>query len=95
MPFDVGIPELALVLVVVLVVFGPARIPELARDFGKMVRDLRRMAGELTAEFTTQLELDQPAAPRVAPARRVCSKCSTPNPLEHTFCSQCGASLVA
>ncbi|MSQ27902.1 MAG: twin-arginine translocase subunit TatB [Dehalococcoidia bacterium] len=92
LPFDVGIPELILVFVVVLIVFGPARIPELARDFGKMVRDLRKMASDLTSEFTAQLELDAPA-PSASPARRVCPKCSTPNPLEHTFCSQCGGSL--
>ena len=94
LPFDVGIPELLMVFVVVLIVFGPARIPELARDFGKMVRDLRKIANDLTSEFTTQLELDGPApTPSASPARRVCAKCSTPNPLEHTFCSQCGNTL--
>lgn len=92
LPFDVGIPELILVFVVVLIVFGPARIPELARDFGKMVGDLRKMANDLTSEFTSQMELDAPST--ASPARRVCPKCSTPNGLEHTFCSQCGNSLL-
>jgi sec-independent protein translocase protein TatB len=42
--FGVGLPELAVILVVAVVVFGPDRLPEYARQAGRMVRQLRRFA---------------------------------------------------
>lgn len=36
--FDIGWPELVLILVVALVLFGPDRLPDLARSVGKAVK---------------------------------------------------------
>ncbi len=38
----VGAPELLVILVVVLVVFGPAKLPKLARSFGEAVHEFRQ-----------------------------------------------------
>ena len=40
--FDIGWPELLLILVVALVLFGPTRLPELARSIGKSVHAFRQ-----------------------------------------------------
>src|SRR3954465_10532930 len=42
--FGVGLPELAVILVVAVVVFGPDRLPDYARQAGRMVRQLRAFA---------------------------------------------------
>lgn len=42
--FGVGLPELAVILVVAIVVFGPDRLPEFGRQAGRMVRHLRTFA---------------------------------------------------
>jgi sec-independent protein translocase protein TatA len=47
----VGYGEVFIVLVVALVVFGPSRLPELAGQVGRWVRDFRRMTADLTEEF--------------------------------------------
>lgn len=36
--FDIGWPELVLILVVALILFGPNRLPELAKSFGKSIK---------------------------------------------------------
>lgn len=41
MPLGIGLPEILIVLVIVLVVFGPKRLPELGRSMGKGIREFR------------------------------------------------------
>lgn len=42
----VGLPEILVVLVVVLVLYGPRRLPEIARQVGKVIGDLRRASDD-------------------------------------------------
>ena len=37
----IGIPELIIVLVILLIVFGPKRLPELGRSLGRGIREFR------------------------------------------------------
>ena len=39
-----GWPEIAVILVVALVVFGPDRLPDMARQAGQLIRTVRQMA---------------------------------------------------
>lgn len=47
----IGGPELLLVLLVVLIVFGPRRIPEIARGLGRGMRELQRLSTEFQREL--------------------------------------------
>lgn len=40
--FNLGLPELLVIFVVVLLVFGPKRLPELAKGMGKGIRDFKK-----------------------------------------------------
>jgi len=51
----IGPAELLLIFVIVLIVLGPGKLPELARTLGKAMRELRRMSLEVTAEFAKEL----------------------------------------
>ena len=42
MPGQVGVTELLVVLVIALIVLGPKRLPEMARNLGKGVREFRQ-----------------------------------------------------
>jgi Tat protein translocase TatB subunit len=58
--FGIGYQEMFIILVVALVVFGPSRLPELAGQVGRWVRDFRRMSADLTGEFEkTFAEVDE------------------------------------
>lgn len=41
MPFNVGFPELIIVLVIALIVLGPKKLPEVGRSIGKGMREFR------------------------------------------------------
>ena len=92
MPLDVGIPELILVFVVVLMVFGPGKLPELARGLGGFVRELRNAANELTRDLTEGLE-DPKDRRRTTGPRAVCAHCGALNPFGQRYCGQCGRAL--
>lgn len=47
----VSLPELAVVFVVVLLVFGPDKLPEIARTLGKLAGDLRKASDSVRREF--------------------------------------------
>jgi TatA/E family protein of Tat protein translocase len=67
MPFDFGIGEIAIVLVIGLLVFGPKKLPEISRGIGSGMRDFRRgLAGEADAA-TVETPVAQ-AAPVAAEA---------------------------
>ena len=66
--FDVGIPELVLILVVALVVFGPGKLPEVGSALGKSIREFRRATQALTDEVESIKRLEPLAAPS-QPAR--------------------------
>src|SRR5215216_2715805 len=58
--FGIGYQEMFIVLVVAMVIFGPKRLPELAGQVGRWVRDFRRMSSDLTGEFEkTFAEVDE------------------------------------
>jgi len=41
MPGNIGLPEVLVVLVIALIIFGPKRLPELGKALGKGIRELR------------------------------------------------------
>jgi sec-independent protein translocase protein TatA len=45
MPGNIGPLEIAVVLVIVLIIFGPKRLPELGRSLGKGIREFRGSIG--------------------------------------------------
>ena len=70
-----SIPHLIVIFIVALVVFGPEKIPELARNLGKIMAEFRRVTGDLRTTFEGHLrDLEREAdtrriaAPAAAPA---------------------------
>jgi TatA/E family protein of Tat protein translocase len=53
-----GPMELMVILVLALIIFGPGKLPEIAGQVGKVVRDFRRTTAELSSEFNRTLSLE-------------------------------------
>jgi Tat protein translocase TatB subunit len=54
---SIGFPELLLILVVALLVFGPKKLPEIAKMLGKTLHDFRKTIND--AKATIQEEIDK------------------------------------
>ena len=47
MPFGIGVTELVILLIALLVIFGPKRLPEMGRSLGKGMREFKdSLSGE-------------------------------------------------
>jgi len=57
--FGIGMPELLVILVVALVVLGPKRLPEVARQLGKAMAEFRRSTSDVLEEFQHQASLEE------------------------------------
>ncbi|HSF84584.1 MAG TPA: twin-arginine translocase TatA/TatE family subunit [Acidimicrobiia bacterium] len=53
---NLTLSEILTIAVVILIVFGPQRLPEMARKAGEIVGKLRDAAGTLRTEFTREFE---------------------------------------
>ena len=58
----IGFPELAVILVVALLVFGPRKLPELARSLGRGLTEFRRAQSELRGSLLNPPEPQPPEA---------------------------------
>jgi sec-independent protein translocase protein TatA len=67
---SIGAPELLVIIVLALIIFGPRRLPEIGRTVGKSMREFRRAASEIRAEIQQDLDEEPPAVrrPRTKPA---------------------------
>ena len=53
--FGVGLPEFAVIFVVAILVFGPDRLPEFARQAGRFLRQVRRFAQSARDDLRSEL----------------------------------------
>ncbi len=84
--------HLILILVIVLIVFGPGKLPEIGGSLGKSLSEFKRsMSGgsqEDPSGTTATTELQSPAR------ANLCPSCQTENPNGNQFCGKCGAKLA-
>jgi TatA/E family protein of Tat protein translocase len=54
--FGMGSMEIVVIMIIALIIFGPGKLPEIAAQAGKAVRDFRRVTRDLTAEFQDSID---------------------------------------
>ncbi len=56
---DMGPMEILFILIVALIIWGPRRIPEIARTLGRTVRTLRKATTDITATVNRELDMEE------------------------------------
>ncbi|MGF1537678.1 MAG: TatA/E family twin arginine-targeting protein translocase [Elainellaceae cyanobacterium] len=54
--FGIGLPEMALIFIVALLVFGPKKLPEIGRSLGKAIRSFQDASKEFESEFKREAD---------------------------------------
>jgi len=66
--FGMGVPELIVIMVIALLVFGPSRLPEIGGALGKGIRDFKKgfdgdeEAPKVEEQKTAKSAVDEPIA---------------------------------
>ena len=72
--FGMGMGEILLILIVVLIVWGPGKIPEVARTIGRTVRTLRKATTNLSSAVTKEIDLEDKDRASVSKASKASDK---------------------
>ena len=52
--FNIGLPELMIIAAIALIVFGPQKLPELAKALGKAMREFKKATEEMKESFEAE-----------------------------------------
>ena len=56
---SIGMPELIIIFVIALIIFGPRKLPELGRTLGKSLAEFKRATNELKSTLEDEIRLEE------------------------------------
>jgi sec-independent protein translocase protein TatA len=69
---NIGMPELIIIFVIALIIFGPRKLPELGRSLGKSINEFKRASNELKNTLDEEIRVEEARSTerqRAEPAR--------------------------
>ena len=89
---DIGVPELLIIAVIVLLLFGPGKAADIGASLGKGIREFRKATHEDEAASPPAAAVN--AAVAAATASQSCTECGSPARDGQKFCQNCGRPLA-
>ena len=68
---SIGMPELIIIFVIALIIFGPRKLPELGRSLGKSIGEFKRASNDLRNTLEEEIRVEEhptPSPPSAQPA---------------------------
>jgi sec-independent protein translocase protein TatA len=103
--------HLIIILVIVLIIFGPGKLPELGSSLGKGIREFKRTVGGEDESASAPGALSTPSVSAAVPpaaaagtaavattaatSGATCAQCGSPATPDARYCTRCGHALAA
>ena len=56
---SIGMPEMLVILVIALIIFGPRKLPELGKSLGKSLAEFKRASNELKSTLEEEIRIEE------------------------------------
>jgi sec-independent protein translocase protein TatA len=56
---SIGMPELIIILVIALIIFGPRKLPELGRSLGRSINEFKKASNELRSTLEEEIRIEE------------------------------------
>lgn len=79
---SLGLPELAFIFILALLIFGPKKLPEIGRTIGKGMAEFRKATSDFKRSINTELALEENPVPQPLRPRRLEETAQQTGPVE-------------
>jgi sec-independent protein translocase protein TatA len=84
---SIGMPELVIILVIALIIFGPRKLPELGRSLGRSINEFKKASNELRSTLEDEIRVEE-TRERTTAAASATPPAATPPPVDATTVSR-------
>src|SRR5215470_11772459 len=84
---SIGMPELIIILVIALIIFGPRKLPELGRSLGRSINEFKKASNELRSTLEEEIRVEEQHE-RTTAAASATPPAATPPPVDATTVSR-------
>jgi sec-independent protein translocase protein TatA len=82
---SIGMPELIIIFVIALIIFGPRKLPELGKSLGRSINEFKRASNELKSTLEDEIRVEEQRTAdqqRTAAAAASAAPAPAPSPVE-------------
>ncbi|HEV3141721.1 MAG TPA: TatA/E family twin arginine-targeting protein translocase [Vicinamibacterales bacterium] len=76
---SIGMPEMLIILIIALIIFGPRKLPELGRSLGKSLAEFKKASNELRNTLEEEIRIEEQRDKEVKAQPPAATDASTPS----------------